>query len=34
MAALEGHLGVELPDSLKQFFAIHDGQDGPVGFLG
>lgn len=26
--ALEQHLGVPLPDAVKQFLAIHDGQDG------
>lgn len=28
IAALERHLGVELPQTLRDFYEVHDGQDG------
>ncbi|WP_431262698.1 SMI1/KNR4 family protein [Roseateles chitinivorans] len=34
IAELERHLGVTLPDSLKAFLAVHDGQDGNHGLVG
>jgi len=34
IAALEGHLAVHFPDSLRKFLAIHDGQDGRAGIVG
>ena len=34
IAALESHLGVNFPDSLRTFLAIHDGQDGRAGLGG
>ncbi|WP_426399488.1 SMI1/KNR4 family protein [Ralstonia sp. R-29] len=34
IAELEQHLGVRLPERLKAFLSIHDGQDGSVGLVG
>jgi len=34
IAAVESHLGVNFPDSLRTFLAIHDGQDGRAGLVG
>jgi cell wall assembly regulator SMI1 len=33
IAALEGHLDVRLPESLKAFLSVHDGQDEGVGSM-
>ncbi|HSC79399.1 MAG TPA: SMI1/KNR4 family protein [Chitinolyticbacter sp.] len=32
--SLEQHLGIFLPDAVKQFLLVHDGQDGPGLFYG
>ncbi|NMV40545.1 SMI1/KNR4 family protein [Ralstonia insidiosa] len=34
LTELEQHLGVQLPEGLKAFLSIHDGQDGSVGLVG
>lgn len=33
LAQLETHIGLQLPDSFKQFLSIHNGQDKGVGFF-